>query len=146
MSEVMSSAPTVDIVTVQFHSKNSPDGFGGMQYTYKTAIPLEVGEIVVTPTKRGPGKGKVARIGLTEADLSPGIEYKTITEKDPDYDKMDTAVLEAWGRWEEIDTDISTDQLFARVESDTGYDADAISDTLYRRRRSTNDEGGNENV
>ena len=57
----------MDIVSVQFQSKQNPEVFSGREYSYYTAIPLNVGDIVVVPTKTREGKAKVTKIGIRES-------------------------------------------------------------------------------
>ena len=48
--------------------------------------------------------------------------------------KRKMSILEAWDSIEAADPDISTEQLFARVEDATGANAGDIAEALYSRR------------
>ena len=69
----------MEIVSVVFQSKRDPKEFGGREYSYNTAIPLNVGDIVIVPTKNGESKAKVVQKHISESELSfdPGL-LKTI--------------------------------------------------------------------
>ncbi len=69
-----------DIVQVQFKSRYG-DGYGGAAYTYRTAVPLVVGDIVKVPTKYGDSDAKVVRIDVPEDEIPKFCgELRTITE------------------------------------------------------------------
>ena len=60
----------MEIVSVVFQNKKDPVEFGGREYSYSTAIPLSVGDIVIAPTKNSEGKAKVVQTGINESELN----------------------------------------------------------------------------
>lgn len=63
----------MSIVAVQFPDRNNPEEFSGREYTYFSNVPLEVGDVIVAPTKRGNGIVRVVRTDMKEADLDESI-------------------------------------------------------------------------
>ena len=59
----------MDIVSVVFQNKKDPCKFEGREYNYKAAIPLNIGEIVIVPTKNGEGKAKVVQTSIKESEI-----------------------------------------------------------------------------
>lgn len=69
----------LEIVSVVFENKRSPGEYTGREYSYSTAIPLVVGDIVSVPTQKGEGKAKVVKVGVVESELTFDITLlKTI--------------------------------------------------------------------
>lgn len=65
-----------NIVQVQFESRYKPGTYGGRAYTYRTDVPLDVGDIVKVPTKFGDNNAKVYRVDVPESEVPPGVELK----------------------------------------------------------------------
>ena len=118
----------MSIVSVVFKNKS---GYSDREYTYKSSIPLEAGDMVKAPVKTSFRTAMVKKTDLSEADLMPGIEYRTITEKVLSDEEKERLILDTWDRIDEAEPDISTEQLFARVSDETGFDEDDISQALY---------------
>ena len=69
----------IEIVSVVFENKKIPEEYIGREYSYRTAIPLVVGDIVSVPTQKGEGKAKVVKVGVKESELTFDITLlKTI--------------------------------------------------------------------
>ena len=82
---------TSNYVGVQFQSKHNADEFSGRVYSYKTAIDLSVGDIVVVPTSNGEGVARVSEINVPESridervmPLLKTIEKRYIGEEKPE--------------------------------------------------------------
>jgi len=76
-----------EIVKVKFESKSNPGTYSEREYSYFTAIPLVVGDIVLVPVKNGEGKAIVTETDVLPFDVGCDISLlKSITakhEKDP---------------------------------------------------------------
>ena len=74
----------MDIVKVRFY-RPAANAYGGMEYTYRTNLPLRVNDAVLVPTDKDPAqKAIVTQVGLPESviDLAWASRVKTITEYD----------------------------------------------------------------
>ena len=70
------------IVSVKYEDRYSPKTFSGRAYSYITAIPLEVGDLVVAPTSYGEKIARVSQINIPEFKLEfMKANLKLITEK-----------------------------------------------------------------
>ena len=70
------------IVSVKYEDKYSPKTFSGRAYSYITAIPLEVGDLVVAPTAYGEKIARVSQINIPEFQVEfMKANLKLITEK-----------------------------------------------------------------
>lgn len=77
---------TTNLVNVKYEDKYHPKTFGGMSYTYMTAIPLKVGDLVIAPTSfRNKIVDKIARVSEINIPYSKVMfmesKLKLITEK-----------------------------------------------------------------
>ena len=77
---------TTNLVNVKYEDKYAPKTFGGRAYTYMTAIPLEVGDLVVAPTSFGNKiVDKIARVSEINVPHSKVMfmesQLKLLTEK-----------------------------------------------------------------
>ena len=71
-----------NIVSVKYEDRYSPKIFSGKAYSYLTAIPLEVGDLVVAPTSYGEKIARVSQINIPEFKLEfMKANLKLITEK-----------------------------------------------------------------
>ena len=70
---------SLEIVEVQYKAKsasvpgNNPDEFGGRKYSYFTAIPLQVGDIVVAPAGNGETIAKVVTVDVPESKVDERV-------------------------------------------------------------------------
>lgn len=73
---------TTNLVNVKYEDKYNPKTFGGRTYTYMTAIPLQVGDLVVAPTSFGDKIARVSEINISH-NKTMFMEYQLIliTEK-----------------------------------------------------------------
>ena len=55
-----------NIVTVKYEDRYMPKTFSGKAYSYITAIPLEVGDLVIAPTSYGDKIARVSEINIPE--------------------------------------------------------------------------------
>ncbi len=70
------------IVNVKYEDKYVPKTFSGRAYSYITAIPLEVGDLVVAPTSYGEKIARVSEINIPEFKIEfMKASLKLITEK-----------------------------------------------------------------
>ena len=80
----MDAQPAQTIVSVRLEDKGNP-GFAGREYSYFTAIPLVLGEVVIVPTKKGEAKALVTSVGVSPEDVGCDLSLlKTITAKHED--------------------------------------------------------------
>ena len=72
----------MNIISVQFQSKLNPEEFAGREYTYYINGTVEVGDIILVPTKNGTGTAIVYRTDMKESDITEDIKpfIKTIDE------------------------------------------------------------------
>ncbi len=70
------------IVSVKYEDRYSPKTFSGRAYSYITAIPLEVGDLVVAPTAYGEKIARVSQVNIPEFQVEfMKANLKLITEK-----------------------------------------------------------------
>lgn len=71
------------IVAVQFKDKKDPTQFGKREYTYYSAVKLQVGDIVTVPTAYGSSEARVSKINMKPSEIDVRFEdrVKTITCK-----------------------------------------------------------------
>lgn len=55
-----------NIVSVKYEDRYMPKTFNGKAYSYFTAIPLEVGDLVVAPTSYGEKIARVSEVNIPE--------------------------------------------------------------------------------
>ena len=55
-----------NIVSVKYEDRYMPKTFSGKAYSYITAIPLEVGDLVTAPTSYGDKIARVSEINIPE--------------------------------------------------------------------------------
>lgn len=71
-----------NIVTVKYEDDIYKKTFSGREYTYYTAIPLSVGNIVKAPTKFGVSNALVTKVNIPEEKIETFKKtVKTITIK-----------------------------------------------------------------
>ena len=71
-----------NIVSVKYEDRYMPKTFSGRAYTYITAIPLQVGDLVVAPTSYGEKIARVSEINIPELKIEfMKASLKLITEK-----------------------------------------------------------------
>lgn len=71
-----------NIVSVKYEDRYMPKTFSGRAYSYITAIPLEVGDLVVAPTAHGEKIARVSEINIPEFKVEfMKANLKLITEK-----------------------------------------------------------------
>jgi len=77
----------MEIVSVQFQSKNDKEEYTGREYSYIAGVPLKLGDIVAVPTKNGIGVAKVTKVNLRASDvgcpLSVLKKIDTLVENTP---------------------------------------------------------------
>lgn len=72
----------MDIVKVQYRAKAG--GYTPREYSYFTAIPLEVGDEVMVPVRDKTGAARVSAVGVPESEIASFADkVKTITERIP---------------------------------------------------------------
>lgn len=73
---------TTNIISVKYEDKYTPKTFSGRPYSYVTAIPLSVGDLVVAPTAYGEKVARVSEINVPESRvIFIKAQLKLITEK-----------------------------------------------------------------
>lgn len=71
-----------NIISVKYEDKYMPKTFSGRAYSYITAIPLAVGDLVVAPTAYGEKIARVSEINIPEFKVEfMKANLKLITEK-----------------------------------------------------------------
>ena len=60
----------IELVKVQFESKEKRGTFGGLEYTYIADIPLKEGEMVLAKTRHGASAAKVSQVHVPLKDIS----------------------------------------------------------------------------
>lgn len=71
-----------NIVSVKYEDNYTPKVFGGRSYCYYTAIPLQVGDLVVAPTAYGEKIARVSEINIDEWKIENIKSFlKLIVEK-----------------------------------------------------------------
>ncbi|MDL2214439.1 hypothetical protein LJB76_02620 [Clostridia bacterium OttesenSCG-928-O13] len=72
----------MDIVKVQYRIKDG--SYGSREYSYFSAIPLEVGDEVMVPVRDKTGAARVSAINVPESEIADFADrVKTITERQP---------------------------------------------------------------
>jgi hypothetical protein len=73
----------MSIVAVQFQSKSNPEEFSGREYTYFSDVELDVGDIIIAPTKNGNGIVRVCRTDMRDGEIDERVMpfMRTIGEK-----------------------------------------------------------------
>ncbi len=70
-------------VKVQYHKPElGENGYGGMEYTYRTELPLKPGDTVIAPTYRGNQRALVVAAYVPSDEIRPAWadRIRTITE------------------------------------------------------------------
>lgn len=71
-----------NIISVKYEDKYMPKSFCGKAYSYYTAIPLKVGDLVIAPTQNGDKIARVSEINIPEYKVEMIKSYlKIITTK-----------------------------------------------------------------
>ena len=71
-----------NIISVKYEDKYMPKTFSGKEYSYYTAIEVEVGDLVVAPTSNGDKIARVSEINIPEFKVEQIKPYlKLITDK-----------------------------------------------------------------
>lgn len=71
-----------NIISVKYEDRYMPKTFSGKSYSYITAIPVKVGDLVVAPTSSGEKIARVSEINVPESKvllIKPML--KLITDK-----------------------------------------------------------------
>lgn len=76
-----------NIVSVKYEDKYTPKTFNGRTYSYYTNINLNVGDIVVAPTKNGDKIARVSEINIPEYKVEMIKFYLKTIEKKLDKNK-----------------------------------------------------------
>ena len=71
--DIMRGVKTMSIVAVQFQNKSKPEEFSGREYTYFSDVKLEVGEVILAPTKTGMSVVRVCRTDMTDSDIDERV-------------------------------------------------------------------------
>lgn len=64
-----------NIVSVKYEDNYQPKIFGGIAYNYYTAIKVNVGDLVIAPTKYGDKIGRVSEINIPEYKVEHMKQY-----------------------------------------------------------------------
>ena len=71
-----------NIISVKYEDNYMPKTFSGKAYSYYTAIPVEVGDLVIAPTANGDKIARVSEINIPEYKVEMIKPYlKIITTK-----------------------------------------------------------------
>ncbi len=71
-----------NIISVKYEDNYMPKTFSGKAYSYYTAIPVEVGDLVIAPTQNGDKIARVSEINIPEYKVEMIKSYlKIITTK-----------------------------------------------------------------
>lgn len=71
-----------NIISVKYEDNYSPKTFCGKSYSYYTAIPLKVGDLVIAPTANGNKIARVSEINIPEYKVEfIKAQLKLITDK-----------------------------------------------------------------
>lgn len=71
-----------NIISVKYEDNYMPKTFSGKAYSYYTAIPVEVGDLVIAPTANGDKIARVSEINIPEYKVEMIKSYlKIITTK-----------------------------------------------------------------
>lgn len=69
------------LIAVQYRDKLDKNLYQGRQYTYYTTLDVNIGDIVVCPTRYGAGIGRVCRLDVPEKEVESFKDaLKVITE------------------------------------------------------------------
>lgn len=60
-----------NIIGVKYESKYEKGTFEGREYSYFTKLNVEVGDIVICPTKYGASVGRVSKLNIPEEEIEP---------------------------------------------------------------------------
>lgn len=55
-----------NIISVKYEDNYMPKTFSGKAYSYYTAIPVEVGDLVIAPTQNGDKIARISEINIPE--------------------------------------------------------------------------------
>ena len=71
------------MVSVQYESKHEPGTFGGREYTYYAGIELNVGDLIIAPTRDAYSKARVSQIDVPDGKVDERFVpfMKTINKK-----------------------------------------------------------------
>lgn len=58
-----------NIISVKYEDNYMPKTFSGRAYKYYTAVPLEVGDLVIAPTQNGDKIARVSEINIPEYEI-----------------------------------------------------------------------------
>ena len=86
-----------NIVSVKYEDNFEPKVFGGKQYCYYSALPLQIGDLVVAPTASGDKIAMVSEINIDEWKIENIKSLLKTIESKVDRDKYldeDTVLLE----------------------------------------------------
>ena len=71
-----------NIISVKYEDNYMPKTFSGRAYSYYTAIPVEVGDLVIAPTANGNKIARVSQINIPEYKVEfIKSQLKLITDK-----------------------------------------------------------------
>lgn len=71
-----------NIISVKYEDNYMPKTFCGRAYSYYTAIPVEVGDLVIAPTANGSKIARVSQINIPEYKVEfIKAQLKLITDK-----------------------------------------------------------------
>jgi len=62
-----------NLVSVQYQNKINPEEYTGREYTSRTAIGLNVGDIVIAPAGKGESIAKVSAVNVPEGKVDERI-------------------------------------------------------------------------
>lgn len=68
------------------YKRSGTEDYGGRPYTYKTALPLAVGDKVICPTARGDSPAQVAEINLPDGRIDE--RWKDIIKEVTEYQEV----------------------------------------------------------
>lgn len=63
----------MSIVAVQFQNRDNPGQFSGREYSYFSNVPLEVGDVILAPTKNGTGVVRVCRTDMKDSEIDDRV-------------------------------------------------------------------------
>lgn len=71
-----------NIISVKYEDNYMPKTFNGKAYSYYTAIPLKVGDLVIAPTQNGDKIARISEINIPEYKVELIKSHlKLITDK-----------------------------------------------------------------
>ena len=84
----------MEIVSVQFQSKQNKEEFSGRDYSYYAAIPLKMGDVVTVPTRHGTGTAKVTKVNVKPNEVGCDLRLlksiESLAEVKPPVDSQPT--------------------------------------------------------